>query len=193
MVKDMIYRNRSYRRFHQDVAMDMETLRELVDLARHSASGGNRQPLKYILSCDPQTNARVFETLAWAGYLKDWPGPVEGERPSAHIVILGDKEVASQFSVDTGIACQSMLIGAVEKGFGGCIIGTINRERLRKALEIPEHLEILLVLALGKPKEVVQVEYIDAEGDIKYWRDEGGVHHVPKRKLEDITVRQFGK
>lgn len=192
MIKDMIYRNRSYRRFHQDVPIGLETLRELVDLARHSASGANRQPLKYILSCDPQTNAQVFETLTWAGYLKDWPGPEEGERPSAYIVILGDREVASQFFVDHGIACQSMLMGAVEKGFGGCIIQSVNRERLRKALEIPDHFDILLVLALGRPKEVVRVEYIDAEGDIRYWRDAEGMHHVPKRRLEHIIVKQFG-
>ena len=192
MVKDLIYKNRSYRRFHQDASMGMETLRELVDLARHSASGANRQPLKYILSCDAQTNAQVFENLAWAGYLKDWSGPEEGERPGAYIVILGDKDVAPQFFVDHGIACQTMLIGAVDKGFGGCIIQSINREKLSKALDIPDHFDILLVLALGKPKEVVQVDYIDPDGDIKYWRDAAGVHHVPKRKLEDIIVKQYG-
>ncbi|MBW1772039.1 MAG: nitroreductase family protein [Deltaproteobacteria bacterium] len=193
MVKDLIYKNRSYRRFHQDAAIGMETLRELVDLARHSASGANRQPLKYILSCDAQTNAQIFETLAWAGYLKDWSGPEEGERPGAYIVILGDKDVATQFFVDHGIACQTMLIGAVDKGLGGCIIQSINRERLSKALDIPDHFDILLVLALGKPKEVVQVDYIDTDGDIKYWRDAAGVHHVPKRKLEDIIVTQYGE
>ncbi|MBW1941689.1 MAG: nitroreductase family protein [Deltaproteobacteria bacterium] len=193
MVKDLIYKNRSYRRFHQDAAIGMETLRELVDLARHSASGANRQPLKYILSCDAQTNAQIFETLGWAGYLKDWSGPEEGERPGAYIVILGDKDVATQFFVDHGIACQTMLIGAVDKGLGGCIIQSINRERLSKALDIPDHFDILLVLALGKPKEVVQVDYIDTDGDIKYWRDAAGVHHVPKRKLEDIIVTQYGE
>ena len=192
MVKDLIYKNRSYRRFHQDAAIGMETLRELVDLARHSASGANRQPLKYILSCDAQTNAQIFENLGWAGYLKDWSGPEEGERPGAYIVILGDKDVAQQFFVDHGIACQTMLIGAVDKGLGGCIIQSINREKLGKALEIPENFEILLVLALGKPKEVVQIDYIDPDGDIKYWRDAAGVHHVPKRKLEDIIIKQYG-
>ena len=192
MVKDLIYKNRSYRRFHQDASMGMETLRELVDLARHSASGANRQPLKYILSCDAQTNAQIFENLAWAGYLKDWSGPEEGERPGAYIVILGDKDVAPQFFVDHGIACQTMLIGAVDKGLGGCIIQSISREKLSKALDIPDHFDILLVLALGKPKEVVQVDYIDPDGDIKYWRDAAGVHHVPKRKLEDIIVKQYG-
>ena len=192
MVKDLIYKNRSYRRFHQDAAIGMETLRELVDLAGHSASAANRQPLKYILSCDAQTNAQIFENVGWAGYLPDWSGPEEGERPGAYIVILGDKDVAPQFSVDHGIACQSMLIGAVEKGLGGCIIGSINREKLAKALAVADHFEILLVLVLGKPKETVQVDYIDPDGDIKYWRDAEGVHHVPKRKLEDIIVKQYG-
>lgn len=192
MVKDLIYKNRSYRRFHQDAVVDMATLRGLVDLAGHSASAANRQPLKYILSCDAQTNAKIFETLGWAGYLPDWSGPEEGERPGAYIVILGDKDVAPQFSVDPGIACQTMLIGAVDKGLGGCIIGSVNREKLSTALDIPDHFDILFVVALGKPKEVVQVDYIDADGDIKYWRDADGVHHVPKRKLEDIIVKQFG-
>lgn len=191
MIKDLIYKNRSYRRFHQDTPIDMETLKGLVDLAGHSASAANRQPLKYILSCDAETNARIFETLGWAGYLPDWAGPEEGERPGSYIVILGDKDVAPQLSVDHGIACQSMLMGAVEKGFGGCIIGSINREKLAGALGIADNFDILLVLALGKPKEEVQVEYIDPNGDIKYWRDAEGVHHVPKRKLEDIIVKQY--
>ncbi|MFH1491629.1 MAG: nitroreductase family protein, partial [Pseudomonadota bacterium] len=191
MIKDLVYRSRSYRRFYKDAAVSMETLRELVDLARHSASAGNLQPLKYVLSCEAATNTLIFQHLAWAAYLKDWPGPVEGERPGAYIIILGDTSISKTPSVDHGIACQSMLMGAVEKGLGGCIIGSIKRDGLRQALEIPDHCEILLVLALGKPKEQVKVEYIDREGDIKYWRDAQGVHHVPKRRLEDLIVRQF--
>ena len=191
MIKDLIYRNRSYRRFHQDAGIDMATLRELVDLAVHSASAANRQPLKYILCCDAATNAGIFETLGWAGYLPDWPGPEEGERPGGYVVIMGDKDVAPQFSVDHGIACQSMLMGAMEKGLGGCIIGSINREKLAGVLDIADNFEILLVLALGQPKEEVRVEYIDPDGDIKYWRDAEGVHHVPKRKPEDVIIKQY--
>ena len=90
MIRDLIISNRSCRRFHQEFAIDRRTLEELVELARYSASAANLQPLKYILSCEPAKNARIFSTLAWAGYLRDWPGPAEGERPSAYIVILGD-------------------------------------------------------------------------------------------------------
>ena len=97
MIRDLVIKNRSYRRFYQDIPVSLETLKELVDLARSCASGANRQPLKYILTCDPATNAQVFETLAWAGYLQDWPGPVDGERPAAYIVILGDKTINQAF------------------------------------------------------------------------------------------------
>ncbi len=188
MIKDLVMTNRSYRRFYQEVAVEMNTLRELVDLARLSASGGNLQPLKYILSCDPKKNALVFQHLAWAGYLKEWPGPSEGERPSAYIIMLGDTQISKSFGCDHGIASQSILLGATERGLGGCIIGSIQREGLRRTLNIEERYEILLVLALGKPKEKVVIETIGKLGDVKYWRDGTGVHHVPKRLLDDIII-----
>ncbi len=188
MLRDLILKNRSYRRFHEDVAIERETLRDLVDLARLSASGSNLQPLKYILSCDPERNALIFPHLAWAGYLKEWRGPSEGERPSAYIIILGDTEIRRSVGCDHGIAAQSILLGATERGLGGCMIGSVQREKLRKALEIPLCYEILLVLALGKPKEIVTIEAAGPEGDIRYWRDEEGVHHVPKRSLDQIII-----
>jgi nitroreductase len=188
MIRDLVVATRSVRRFHQSAAVDIETLRQLVDLARLSASAANLQPLKYILSCDPERNATIFPLLAWAGYLKDWPGPVEGERPAAYIVILGDKDLRQSFDCDHGIAAQSILLGATERGLAGCIIASIQRRELREALAIPDHLEILLVLALGRAKEKVVIEPVGPEGDIKYWRDADGVHHVPKRALEEIIV-----
>jgi len=188
MIKDLITKNRSYRRFLQQVPVERRTLTELVDLARLSPSGANLQPLKYILSCEAHKNALIFPHLAWAGYLKDWPGPPEGERPSAYIVILTDIKIRQSIGCDHGIAAQSILLGATEKGLGGCIIASIDRDQLRKALNIPDHYEILLVLALGKPKEKVVIETVDQTGDIKYWRDAQGTHHVPKRPLDDIII-----
>jgi nitroreductase len=188
MIRDLILKNRSYRRFYEEVDIKLETLRELVDLARLSASARNAQPLKYILSCQPQKNSLIFPHLAWAGYLTDWPGPCEGERPSAYIIILGDTEISRFVDYDAGIAAQSILLGAMEKGLGGCMIASIERQGLRQALEIPPRYEILLVLALGKPKETVVIETVGPGGDTKYWRDSKGVHHVPKRALDDIII-----
>ena len=191
MIRDLILQNRTCRRFHQDVTIERETLRELVDLARYSASGANMQPLKYILSCDPGINALIFPLLGFAGYLRDWPGPPEGERPSAYVIMLGDTEISkSFFEVDAGIAAQSILLGARDKGLGGCMHRSVKRDELSKAFGITSRYEILYVLSLGKPKEQVVLETIGPDGDCKYWRDSAGVHHVPKRRLDDIIIGQ---
>jgi nitroreductase len=188
MIRDLILKNRSYRRFYEEVDISLETLRELVDLARLSASARNAQPLKYILSCDRQKNSLIFPHLAWATFLNTWSGPAEGERPSAYIIILGDTEVSRFWDYDAGIAAQSIMVGATEKGLGGCMIANIDRQGLRKALEIQPRYEILLVLALGKPKEKVVIETVGPGGDTKYWRDSKDVHHVPKRTLDEIII-----
>jgi nitroreductase len=188
MVKDLVLKNRSYRRFYQEVSIELETLRELVDLARLSASAMNLQPLKYVLSCEPERNALIFSHLGWAAYLRDWPGPAESERPSAYIIVLGDTKISRSFGCDHGIAAQSILLGATERGLGGCMIATVKRRELSQALGIAPHHEILLVIAIGKPKETVVIEEIGNDGDTKYWRDSQGVHHVPKRALDDIII-----
>ncbi|NLC45076.1 MAG: nitroreductase family protein [Clostridiales bacterium] len=188
MIKELIIKNRSYRRFYQDVEISTEVLEHLVDLARLSASGANMQPLKYYLSNKPESNEVVFKHLKWAAYLKEWDGPEEGEKPSAYIVVLCDQNIRKNVSCDHGIVSQSILLGACEKEYGGCIFGSINREGLRSDLNIPERYDILLVIALGKPKEKVVLDEIEADGDIKYWRDDKGIHHVPKRKLKDIIL-----
>ncbi|MFA5032558.1 MAG: nitroreductase family protein [bacterium] len=188
MFKDTVLKNRSYRRFYEDHTVTIETLKELVDLARLTPSGANLQPLKYILSCEPDKNALIFQHLAWAGYLKDWDGPVKGERPAAYIIILGDTEIAKTFGCDYGITAQTILLGAVDKGLGGCMLASIKKEELRKALNIPAQYEILLALAIGKPKETVVIDKLEPGKDIKYWRDAQNVHHVPKRELKDIIL-----
>jgi len=188
MIRDLVLKARSYRRFQQKVAISQQTLRDLVDLARQSGSGGNLQPLKYMLSWTPEKNAAIFPTLAWARYLKDWGGPKEGERPAGYIVMLGDKDITQSFQYDAGIASQSMMLGAAEKGLGGCLIGSIDRVALRKELSIPEKYEILLVIALGTPAETVVLDPLESDGGIKYWRDDKDVHHVPKRALKDIII-----
>lgn len=188
MVKELIRKNRSYRRFYENEPLTRDTLVELVDLARCSPSAANRQPLKYLLSYTPERNEQIFSHLRWAGYLNDWPGPAPGERPAGYIVLLGDTTISNNFDCDCGIAAQSMLLGAVATGLGGCMIASIDRDGLRQALQIPAQFAILLVLALGRPKEEVLLEAVDETGDIRYWRDEKGVHHVPKRSLDDLIM-----
>jgi nitroreductase len=149
--------------------------------------------LKYILSCEKSKNEIIFPQLAWAGYLDDWNGPEDGEKPSAYIIVVSDKEISPSPEADlvqtaVGIAIQSILLGASEHGLGGCIIASVKRQLLREALKINLRYDILCVLAIGKPKEEVLIEEVGPEGSIKYWRDSRQVHHVPKRKLKDIIL-----
>ncbi|NJO91674.1 MAG: nitroreductase family protein, partial [Chloroflexia bacterium] len=142
------------------------------------------QAHKFVLTNEEEENAKVFSTLAWAGYLPDWIGPDEGERPSAYITILADKSISSDFNKDylytnSGIISQSILLGAAEKGIGGCIFASIQRKKLAEIFKLPDYLEIMLVIALGKPKELVVIDELKND-DIKYWRDDEQRHHVPK-------------
>jgi nitroreductase len=190
MLEKLIKSNRSCRRFFQKEQIPTDTLKRLVNLARLSASAANLQPLKYILSNDPQKNELIFSCLAWAGYLKHWPGPPEGERPSAYIIMLGDTDIAKAYATDLGIAAQSILLGAREQSLGGCMIGSIKKDLLRELLHIPPRFEIELVIALGQPKETVVLEEVKPGGSIKYWRDDQGLHHVPKRALAEIILTE---
>ncbi|MGM0414828.1 MAG: nitroreductase family protein [Bacillota bacterium] len=186
--EELVKSNRSYRRYDEEYDLTREELEYFVDLARKTASAANRQPLKYYLSHDKETNDKIFETLSWAGYIEDWDEPKKGERPSGYIVILGDKTISKNYFCDPGIAAQTILLGAREKELGGCIFAAINKEKLRENLEIPNKFEILYVISLGKPVEEVVLEEMDAEDNIKYWRDKEQVHHVPKRGLNQIII-----
>jgi len=192
MIEELVRKTRSYRRFYEDYKIGMDILLRLINLARLSASAANLQPIKYIPINNPDINNRIiFPRLKWAAYLKDWDGPVEGERPSAYIILLGDTKISQNFGCDHGISTQNIMIGATSMGLGGCIIGSVQREEIKRDLRIPDHLRILHVIALGKPKERVVIEKVGPDGDIRYWRDKDGIHHVPKRSLEEIIVKSY--
>ena len=186
--EQLIVRNRSYRRFDSSKPVAPERLRYLVDIARRTPSAANRQPLKYILVGDPGRCAALFPHLRWAGALKGWGGPAERERPAAYVIVLGDTEIAADPGCDHGIACQSLLLAAAEKGLGGCMLGAIDRDAIRKTFSIPDRYNILLVVALGVPAETCVLEDAKPGGDVTYYRDAASVHHVPKRPLAEVIL-----
>jgi nitroreductase len=187
MLKDLVLKSRSYRRFDEQHDISADDLKKLIDMARLSPSASNLQPLKYILVNDRKINDDVFSCLIWAAALKEWKGPVEGERPSAYVVILSDSKIRKHIPADHGIAAQTIMLGAAEKGLGGCMLMAINKKQLRTKLQIDERYDILMVLALGKPAEDIVLEEMQ-DGKNDYWRDDEGKHHVPKRSLDEIIV-----
>jgi nitroreductase len=188
---EIVEKNRSYRRFDQIYRLNREILMELADLARKTPSAGNRQLMRYVLSCSPAVNSRIFETLGWAASLPDWPGPEEGERPSGYIVIVTDRDSWDWARVDLGIAAQTIVLGAAARGLGGCMLGNVRKEQLREILGLGEGLAIQLVIALGKPVEEVVLEDVGEAASTTYYRTDDRVHHVPKRKLEDLVIGIF--
>ena len=190
-LKELLLLNRSYRRFDQHHSISQHTLLELIDLARLAPSARNMQPLRYVLVNDAEVSSQIFPCLAWAGYLKEWHGPVDGERPSAYIVVTRDTTLGDNIFCDDGLAIQTILLGAVEQGLGGCIIGAVNRRKVAELLSVDDRYEILYVLALGKPVETVVLEEMQ-EGAIQYWRDENQHHHVPKRSLDELVLKSIG-
>ncbi len=187
MLKELLLKSRSYRRFNQNFKIDYSELAGLVELARYVPSTVNSQPLKFKIVNTPEENEKVFECLAWAGLLKDWRGPEEGERPSAYIIILCDLSVGNDKRYDDGICAQTIMLGAAEKGLGGCMFGSIKREKLAENFSIDrDKYSIDLVLALGKPVEEIKLVDLPENGSTAYYRDENAVHYVPKRSLDDL-------
>ena len=192
MLKDLVLKNRSYRKFHTDKKVSENTLKELIDLVRITPSSKNRQPLKYLLLTEQKDADFVFEQLKWAWYLKEWAGPNVDERPAAHIIMLLDTKLNEHAEIDAGIAAQTILLGAVEKEMGGCIVRTVNHFEVSRNFNLEEELKIILVIALGYPNQEVQLTNLQDKQNIAYY-EKGGVHFVPKRSLAEIIAKQKSK
>lgn len=184
MIYEKIVVRRTIRRYTKE-SVPKDVLEKCVDAARLSPSGMNRQPLKYIIVDDKELLAEVFGTTSWARYLPDYE-PSEEEMPRAYIIVLLDKEIRKNCGHDAGIVVMSISMVAYEEGLGSCILGAIERAKLRRILDVPDNLEIVLAVALGYPAENPIVDKVK-NGDIKYWLDNNNVLHVPKRELKDIV------
>lgn len=191
MLKDLVMKNRSYRGFDESFRFSREELLELVDLTRYTASSVNEQPLKYYIAFEKEEVEQILPLTMWARALKDTQLPHSGMGPSAFIIICQDMNISAnttRFQRDVGIAAQTILLAAVEKGLGGCMIGSFRKSELKSLLGLSEGIEPNLVVALGKPAEKVILTEVGADGSTAYYRDENDVHYVPKRRLEDIIL-----
>lgn len=191
MLKDLVLRNRSYRGFNSARPVTREELLDMVDCARFCASSINHQPFKYYLAHTPEAVSKILPQTKWAKGLPDVVLPHAGMEPAAFIVICQDFAISDNLprhQRDCGIVAQTILLRAVELGLGGCMIGSFNAGPLREALELPETVKPLLVLALGEPAEEVVLEEAGPGESVAYYRDGEDRHHVPKRRLEDIVL-----
>ena len=190
MLKDLLLQTRSFRRFYEDERLDADVLTAAIDAARLCPSARNAQPLKYRLVTERDECDRLFPTLRWAAYLKDWGGPAEGERPAAYLIQLLDTRIVRDPYCDDGIQALAILLSLAEHGLGGCIIKAFNAKQIQADFRLPDYLEVRTVLAIGRPRETVVIEPMSPDGDYRYWRDAAGVHHVPKRAVEELIWKE---
>lgn len=192
ILSDLLKQDRSYRRFDESFKVDTSSLKKLVELTRYCASGRNLQPLKYYIVNDEEKCNRIFPLLKWAGYLTDWDGPENGERPSAYLIQCLDTNLTKNYLCDDGLQLQTITLGATALGLGGCIIKSFNTVKLKEVLGLSKNLSPLYVVAIGKPVEKVLIEELkdDGEEGIKYYRTPDSVHHVPKRSLDDLLINK---
>lgn len=191
MIKDLIKKNRSVRGYDNSRDVTIEELREMVDCARLSASSVNMQPLKYILVNTVDGKARVIKQVSFAAKLSTLKLPHRGSEPMAYIVICQDEQISKSetgFLRDVGIAAQSITLAATELGLGACMLGYFSPDKLRQALDLSENLKPQLVISLGKSVEDIRIVDIEEGESTDYYRDEAGIHYVPKRKLDDVII-----
>ena len=191
MLRDLVLANRSYRTFDESDPVTREMLLEWVDNARLVPSAVNAQPLKYRLVDTKEGVEKVMPHTAWAGALKDITLPPEGKHPTAFVVICHDttvRENPASSEKDVGIAAMTLLLSATEAGYGGCMIGAFNKDRVGEVLRIPEKYVPVLLVALGKPDELVFLTEPKDKDNVIYYRDDHNLHFVPKRKLDDILI-----
>jgi nitroreductase len=181
---ETILQRRTIRKFKQVAVPDL-VLEKLVNAARHSPSGGNQQPLEYIIVRNTELREELFKFLRWAAYIAPEGIPKEEEKPAAYIVIIGNNSGGSvTLSADLGAAAMSILLTAWEDGLGGCWIGACDRKNIKKLLGVPDGKEVECVIALGFRAEAPVME--DDDTDVKYYKDAKGVLHVPKKTLNKI-------
>jgi nitroreductase len=191
-IDQLIAKTRTHRKFREQERIAGNTLTGLIDMARLGGSARNGQPWQYAVINDRESCSAIFPYLGWAGYLTDWQGPVDGERPAAYVLCLLNRQwlkgSEKEAHFDLGIATQNLLLGAAELNLQGCRIGAFS-PKLANLFTLPEHLTLELVIALGAPAEKVVIEESKTADDIRYWRDNDQVHHVPKRPLKEIVVQ----
>lgn len=189
--KELVTKNRSYRGYDERYQVTREQLEELVEYARLTPSSVNAQPLKYLLACEPEVVSKIQPITKWARALPELELPHKGKCPTAFIVICQDLTISdsmARYQKDIGIVAQTMLLGAVDMGLGGCMIGNFSAAELKAAIGLPDTMAPMLVVAIGKPDEQIVLTPPGADGSVQYYRDEQDVHYVPKRELEDIIL-----
>lgn len=181
---EAMLQRRSIRKFRPE-PVSVSCLKEIVEVSRLYPSGGNLQPVRFAIITREELCNAIFTDLKWAMYLPGYT-IAEDERPTAYIVLLRDDNVKKKCDYDIGAASTMVMLAAADKGLASCPIGNFPKSNLSVLLQLPEHLQPELVLALGYPAQESRV--VPMADTVRYAQDEKGDFLVPKWNAEEITV-----
>ena len=187
-LKELISRARTCRRFKGEHRLSSETLAELVDHARLSASARNHQVLRFITIADKDTCEAMNALVVMGGSLTPEQRATARQHPGGFIVIAGPEKMDDFALMDVGIAAQSINLAAGEAGLACCMIGAVKKNEAAALLDLPKGLQVRLVLALGEPDEVRRLVGRRSDGTLTYYRDENDEHCVPKISLDEAII-----
>ena len=177
----LLHRNRSYRGYDPSRRVTEEELRELVGVVSLTASGMNRQVLRFRPVLEPEL---ILPHITLGAALPDEHLPKPGTEPSAFLVVCSTVPEDKVMDIDLGFAAQSILLKATQMGLGGIFILNFRKEAVKEALSLP--LEPVAIIAIGKPAESVFL--LPSEGEnLEYYRKEG-VHYVPKLTINHLII-----
>jgi len=185
-MKELIKSRRTIRKFLQKPIAE-EQLLSYVEAARVAPSGANLQPLKYIVVSSQEMVDKMFPLVKWAGYLSPAYNPKEDEHPMSYIIVCADTAIRNNgYEMDVGAAVENIILSALSDGVGACWMAAIDREEIRKLLDIPQSMEIPCLVALGYPKE--NPKEVKIMPDIKYYLEDETLC-VPKRSMDDVLMK----
>lgn len=188
MFSELVKATRSFRNFDPEYRLSDETMRELIELCRYTPSTANSQSIKFAFANSVPSCEKIFPMLGWAGYIKENKPPYDGNVPAAYILVCYDTDIANEIEIDAGICAQTIVLGAMDKGIGACMIGSFDKLKAAELFALPDNIKPRLFIALGKPAETVEIVDIK-DGDVKYYRGGKDKHFVPKRTTDELIVK----
>ena len=184
-VDSLLLKNRSTRGYKKSYVVSPNELERIVGVCTKIPSARNQQVLRFRLVTRDSGANQVLPLIKMGAALPDLHLPFPGTEPEAFIVICSTVDESPLVDIDLGIATQSMLLKAAEMGLNGLIIGAFNRTKLQETLDLPY--PPLLVLAIGKGDEHIELIPIDEGENHSYYRKEG-IHYVPKVQIADLII-----
>ena len=184
-VDELLLRSRSHRGYNKNYVVSRAELERIAGVCSRLPSGCNQQVLRFFLVTKETGADRVLPLIRMGAALPELHLPLPGTEPEAFIICCSTVKESKLVDIDLGIALQSMALKAVEMGLNTLMIGAFNREKLQEALALP--LEPLMLLAVGKGTDRIELVLTDAEAPRAYYRKEG-VHYVPKVRASELIL-----